>query len=618
MTGRLIYLTKIKMNEWVVILKKQTKRNGLLYFFAIMVFSLGLTIALPYTRAAAYSLSAPAAIKAVSTSYHSITVSWSSVRGASGYRVYKATSKTGTYSLIKVTSARNYISSGLTAGKTYYYKVRAFKIYGSSRIYGSLSAIAAAKPIPQTPASVKAISSSYQSITVSWNRVAGAGGYRIYKSDSREGTYAFLAETTAANFISNGLTAGKTYYYKVKAYSMVGSIKVYGNSSSPVYAKPVLQTPIADYSETSADTIHLYWGTIEGASGYRVYRSTSMSGTYFRTADISTTDYEDTGLYSGTVYYYKVRAYITVGGSNVYSGYSSIVSAETAGVPITQISLNKDSDTLILGESDTLTAAVTPESADNQSLTWESSDPLVASVDSTGTITTISAGTADITVSTADGSVADTCTVTVNNAEIKGIDVSKWQGTINWASMENAGIQFAMMRSSYGSSSVDPMFETNYENAKANNMPVGVYHYSYATTVAKAAAEVNFMLNNLKGKQFEYPVCVDMEDVSQKDLGRTTLTNIALTYLNTLKQAGYYPIIYTTKYWFTTKLDYTQLTAYDLWLAQWGTEITYTDHVGIWQYSSTGILNGINAYVDLDLSFINYEARIKSLHLNGF
>lgn len=606
------------MNEWVVILKRQTRRNGLLYFFAIMVFSLGFTIALPYTRAAAYSLPAPTAIKAVSSSYHSITVSWSGVRGASGYRVYRAASKTGTYSFLKVTTARNYISSGLITGKTYYYKVRAYKISGSSRVYGSLSAIAAAKPVPQTPAATKAVSSSYQSITVSWSRVAGASGYRIYKSESQAGTYAFLAETTAANFISNALTAGKTYYYKVKAYSVVGSIKVYGSSSSPVYAKPVLQTPIADYSETSADTIRLYWGTIAGASGYRVYRSTSISGTYFRTADISTTEYEDTGLYSGTEYYYKVRAYITVGGSNVYSGYSSIVSAETAGVPITQISLNKDSDTLILGESDTLTAAVTPESADNQSLTWESSDPLVASVDSTGTITTISAGTADITVSTADGSVADICTVTVNNAEIKGIDVSKWQGTINWASMVNAGIQFAMMRSSYGSSSVDPMFETNYENAKANNMPIGVYHYSYATTVAKAATEVNFMLNNLKGKQFEYPVCVDMEDASQKDLDRTTLTNIALTYLNTLRRAGYYPIIYTTKYWFTTKLDYTQLTAYDLWLAQWGTEITYTDHVGIWQYSSTGILNGINAYVDLDLSFINYEARIKSLHLNGF
>jgi GH25 family lysozyme M1 (1,4-beta-N-acetylmuramidase) len=328
--------------------------------------------------------------------------------------------------------------------------------------------------------------------------------------------------------------------------------------------------------------------------------------------------YENTGLESGTAYYYKVRAYTTMNNSNVYSSYSPVVSAAAGYIPVTEVSLDKNFDTLTLGEEDPLTAAVLPADATNQAVTWQSSDTGVVTVDDTGIITTIGAGTADITVTTADGSTSDTCSVTVNNAEIKGIDVSKWQGTINWASVKDAGIQFAMLRSSYGSSSVDSTFETYYQQAKANGIAVGAYHYSYATTIAKATTEVNFLISKLNGKQFEYPICVDIEDTSQSSLDQETLTEIALTYLEKLRDAGYYPIIYANKKWFLYRLDDSKLTYYNHWVAQWGSSITYTGNVGMWQYSSTGVISGISGNVDLDISFIDYEARIKSLHLNGY
>lgn len=293
--------------------------------------------------------------------------------------------------------------------------------------------------------------------------------------------------------------------------------------------------------------------------------------------------------------------------------------SETPTVNVSSVSLNKTTDTLVLGNTDILTATVNPSNATNQGVTWTSSDNNVATVDNTGKVTSINAGTATITaISAADASKTASCNVTVNRASIKGIDVSHWQGSINWQSVKSSGIQFAMIASSYRDNGVDSMFETNYTEAKANGIMVGAYHYSYAKTVAEATNEANFFISRLKGKQFDYPVCVDLEDPSQSTLDNATLTNIALTYLSMLKQAGYYPMIYANKEWFTTKLDSNNVLTYDHWLAQWNNSITYSGPVQMWQYSSTGTVSGIDGPVDMDTSFVDYASLIKSLHLNGY
>ena len=85
-----------------------------------------------------------------------------------------------------------------------------------------------------------------------------------------------------------------------------------------------------------------------------------------------------------------------------------------------------------------------------------------------------------------------------------------------------------------------------------------------------------------------------------------------------LKQAGYYPMVYASKYWFTSVIDDTALTSYDHWVAQYSNSMTYTGQAGMWQYTSSGTVNGINTSVDMDASFVDYASKIKSLHLNGF
>lgn len=203
---------------------------------------------------------------------------------------------------------------------------------------------------------------------------------------------------------------------------------------------------------------------------------------------------------------------------------------------------------------------------------------------------------------------------------IKGIDVSKWQGTIDWAKVKASGIDFAILRCSFGraSSQKDAMFETNYKNAKAAGMPVGAYHYSYATTVEQAKAEAQLCLNTIKGKTFEYPIYFDIEDPSQSSLSKSTISAIIKAFCKTVEEAGYYVGIYANLSWLNTKIDDECKKRYDVWLAQWSGEPTYTGSFGMWQNSSKGTVPGISGNVDTDVSYKDYPSIIKKNGLNGF
>ena len=270
-------------------------------------------------------------VEAKSNSYSSNKVTWSSIDNIDGYEVYRATSKNGTYSLRKTVTSQSslsYTNTGLTTGKTYYYKVRAYKVVNGENLYSDFSEVASAKPQLSSPTG-KASSASYNSNKVTWNKVAGADGYEIYRATSQSGSYS-LKKTVASgsnlSYTNTGLTTGKTYYYKVRAYRLVNGKKVYSNYSDIVSSKPKLTTPTLTLS-SGTKKVYVKWNKISGASGYEVYRGTSKSGTYKRVKTISkgsTSTYTNSGLSSKKGYYYKVRAYKTVNGKKVYSSYSSI------------------------------------------------------------------------------------------------------------------------------------------------------------------------------------------------------------------------------------------------------------------------------------------------------
>lgn len=180
----------------------------------------------------------PTNLKASSSSYSSINVSFSAVTGASKYEVYRATSSTGTYALVATTTSASYNNTGLGTNITYYYKVKAYKMIGTVKVYSGFSTVISSKPIPASPVNVKATRITSKSVKLTLSAVTGANGYEVYRATSSNSTYILLTRITNLYYTNSALITGKTYYYKVRAYRYVGKIRVCGNCSTIVHAKP--------------------------------------------------------------------------------------------------------------------------------------------------------------------------------------------------------------------------------------------------------------------------------------------------------------------------------------------------------------------------------------------
>lgn len=212
------------------------------------------------------------------------------------------------------------------------------------------------------------------------------------------------------------------------------------------------------------------------------------------------------------------------------------------------------------------------------------------------------------------------------STKIKGIDVSKWQATIDWAKVAGDGVKFAMIRLGYGSKDgtacgVDSYYQKNVENALTNGIAVGCYFYSYALSVEAVKKEAAFVIQQLakyKGRIL-YPIAFDIEDSTQAGLGKATLTDMVTAFCSALEAAGYYASFYCNADWARNRLDMTALARFDFWLAQWASAPTYTGHTyNMWQSSSNGSVAGISGNVDMDTAFVDYEAVIKKNKLNGY
>ncbi|WP_169911635.1 GH25 family lysozyme [Clostridium oryzae] len=185
-------------------------------------------------------------------------------------------------------------------------------------------------------------------------------------------------------------------------------------------------------------------------------------------------------------------------------------------------------------------------------------------------------------------------------SKIKGIDVSKWQGTINWNKVKNDGIKFAIIRASYGKDHKDPAFESNYSGAKKAGIAVGAYHYCYAKSTDEAKKEAAGFVSAVMGKTFEYPLVVDMEDKSLAELTKAALTDITNTFLSAVAEAGFTTMVYASKSWYDSKLDASRLMAHKIWIARYNDTLDYDGRYDIWQYSSSGSVAGISGHVDMN------------------
>lgn len=196
----------------------------------------------------------------------------------------------------------------------------------------------------------------------------------------------------------------------------------------------------------------------------------------------------------------------------------------------------------------------------------------------------------------------------------KGIDVSKYQGEIDWQKVAADGVEFAFIRlgiRGYGAEGKivpDDMFAANVQGAKAAGIKVGVYFFAQAVTEAEAAEEAQFVLEQIAPYEIDYPVVYDVEKVSAKDgrmnqLSVIERTNVTLTFLNTVKAAGYTPMLYGNMEMLSVLIDMESFEEFDKWFAYYGTQLYFPYDYAVWQYTEKGRVDGINGEVDLNISF---------------
>lgn len=201
-----------------------------------------------------------------------------------------------------------------------------------------------------------------------------------------------------------------------------------------------------------------------------------------------------------------------------------------------------------------------------------------------------------------------------------GIDVSRHNGTIDWQKVKASGIDFAIIRAGYGKliSQKDARFERNYAGATAQDIHVGAYWYSCAVTPAEAEQEAQAFLEAIKGKKFEFPVYLDIEEGNTFRTGKNNVNAIIKAFCNVMEKAGYWVGIYSSRAAVQTYISTENQQKYALWVAEWGAKCNYNGTYGIWQNSEAGRISGINGNVDTDICYVGYPSIIKAAGKNGF
>lgn len=265
-----------------------------------------------------------------------------------------------------------------------------------------------------------------------------------------------------------------------------------------------------------------------------------------------------------------------------------------------RVTVSDKSATLKVGQSKTLKATLNNNAYSYRS-TWTSSNTYVATVNSTGKISAKSQGTATITYKTYNGKTAS-CKLTVSGSVAKCIDVSTWQGSIDFNKVKSAGYNYVIIRAGYGKekSQKDNMFETNYKKAKSAGLKVGAYWFSYAMSPSTATAEADACLSCIKGKKFELPVYYDMEYQPAMSTSNSNYTKMAVNFCNKLKSNGFKSGVYSSASVYDYLLNRKTLknNGISIWNAEWYIKPSIT--CDVWQYSEKGQVNGISSSVDMN------------------
>lgn len=264
------------------------------------------------------------------------------------------------------------------------------------------------------------------------------------------------------------------------------------------------------------------------------------------------------------------------------------------------VTLNYTTNTLKVGQSEAIKVTYN-NNAYSFKNKWTSSNTYVATVNSDGKVSAKSLGSTTISYKTYNGKTAS-FKLTVSGSAVKCLDISTWQGYVDFNKVKSAGYNYVILRAGFGreNSQKDNTFDRNYANAKAAGIKVGVYWFSYSTSPSEAYREANACLYCLNGKQLDMPVYYDLEYQPAMSMSNSNYTQMALNFCSTIKKAGYKSGVYSSASVYCYLLNRQTLinNGVSIWNAQWSSYCSVP--CDIWQYSEKGQVNGIRTSVDMN------------------
>ena len=589
----------------------------------LLIVILFITLMPNFSNAAKVSVGKVSKIWVSYTTNSKIKVKWKKVNKATGYKVYVYNSSKNKYEAYTSTSGTSIKIKNLKSAKNYKIKVRAYIKKNRKKYFGKYSSILSTSTEPSQTKNVRVTGQNNSTISLSWNKVSRATGYKVYtyNSYSKKNEYKFTTSNTKG--IITGLNSAKSYNIKVRAYKKVNGIKYNGDYSQLIQGKTtpskIIGLKAYDYSFNS---ISLSWNQLSNEATYKVYMYNKSKGKYESVGKTNNHYFKVTGLIPASEYNFKVRAYIKINEKKYYGDYSTILSTGTCPNKVTGLKVSSTTtDSIKIKwngvkeangyavyvysdryQSFRLYKTTTETSAKIKGLTAAKFYKMYVKAYST------IKGVKYYSVQSSTISKKTESTKT----EIAGIDVSAHNDKIDWEKVKNAGVDFAILRCGIGQnykSQDDRCFERNISECERLEIPYGVYLYSYALNTKNASSEADHALRLLKGHNPEYGVWFDMEDADgyKKKNGMPSnkeLVNICVTFCEKMIKNGYKTGIYASLSWFNNQLKDSKLDKYEKWVAQWNDHCSYTKDYVMWQYTSSGMIDGINGRVDLNIMYL--------------
>jgi len=369
----------------------------------------------------------------------------------------------------------------------------------------------------------------------------------------------------------------------------------------------------------------------EQASGFYLNLST-IALTYYAELSVGN-ELEATALWKDTLDHDK-DGWVTIADATALLTISAEVAVgnitvelpiqATTTTPVTTDSSETETTTTSVPAETTIPVSVPTETTPTS---LETTVPVVttpAPVSQTTTErTTTTVTTTTVPAVTTTAATTTTGVTLPSDVVARGIDVSMYQSYVNWDKVKKEGnVDFAIIRAGYGkyASQEDPYFDINMQNARAAGIDCGAYWFSYALTPEDAVLEAKAFLSVIKGYQFEYPVVFDMEYEKQAKLSREQASAIAEAFCSTMEKEGYYVSVYSYVSFLNDMFTDTVFEKYDVWAAHFNvSKPSFTrSYYGMWQYSSTSRVPGIDGNVDADYAYRDFPYLMKQFSLNGY